>query len=103
MQTHVKKRIELFIEAPLLRRVLERFDKAGVTGYSVMPVVAGRGQTGSWTADGQVGSAGGMYCVVCIVDPANADGVLTTIYESVSRQIGIVSMSDVAVVRSARF
>ena len=43
MQTHLKKRIDLIIEMPLLRRVTERFDQAGVSGYSVLPVIAGRG------------------------------------------------------------
>jgi PII-like signaling protein len=103
MQTFPKKRIELFVEAPLLRRMLDRFDKAGVSGYSVLPVVAGRGQTGPWSADTQIGTAGGMYCVVCIVDPARADTVLEIVYTAVSRQIGIVSICDVAVVRSERF
>ena len=36
MQTHLKKRIDLIIEMPLLRRVTERFDQAGVSGYSVL-------------------------------------------------------------------
>ena len=41
MQTYPKKRIDIIIEMPLLRRVTERFDKAGVSGYSVLPVIAG--------------------------------------------------------------
>ena len=32
MQMHPKKRVEIYIEAPLMRRVADRLDRAGVTG-----------------------------------------------------------------------
>ncbi|RED37444.1 hypothetical protein BJ123_10718 [Rhodopseudomonas thermotolerans] len=47
MQTHLKKRVEIFIEAPLLRRVVARFDSLRVSGYSVLPVLAGNGHEGA--------------------------------------------------------
>jgi PII-like signaling protein len=103
MQTHPKKRIDLIIEAPLLRRITERIEKAGVSGYSVLPVIAGSGQSGSWSADGQIGAAGQMAAVVCIVDATKVDIVLEAVFEVVQRQIGLVTVSDVAVVRSDRF
>lgn len=103
MQTHPKKRIDLIIEAPLLRRVAERFDKAGVTGYSVLPVIAGRGQSGAWSAGGQVGDAGQMVAIVCIIDAGKVDAVLDEVFAVVRRQIGFVAVSDVAVVRPERF
>ncbi len=103
MQTHLKKRIELIIEMPLLRRVTERFNAAGVSGYSVLPVIAGRGQSGTWSADGQVSDAGQMAAVICIVDEAKLDAVLDVVFAVVSKQIGLVTVADVAVVRPERF
>lgn len=103
METHPKKRIDLIIEMPLLRRVTERFDKAGVTGYSVLPVIAGRGSSGPWAADGQVGGFGQMAAVVCIVDAARVDAVLEEVFAVVKRQIGFITVSDVAVIRPERF
>lgn len=103
MQTYLKKRIDLIIEMPLLRRVTERFDKAGVSGYSVLPVIAGRGNSGPWTADGQVSGYGQMAAVVCIVDAARVDAVLEEVFAVVKRQIGFVTVSDVAVIRPERF
>jgi nitrogen regulatory protein PII len=103
MQTYPKKRIDLIIEMPLLRRITERFDKAGVTGYSVLPVIGGRGQSGAWTAGEQIGNAGQMAAIICIVDAAKVDAVLDDVFAIVRRQIGLVTVSDVAVVRAERF
>ncbi|HXI06530.1 MAG: DUF190 domain-containing protein [Bradyrhizobium sp.] len=103
MQTHPKKRIDLIIEMPLLRRITELFDKAGVSGYSVLPVIAGRGHSGSWSAEGQVSEVGQMAAIICIVDAAKLDGVLDEIFAFVKKQIGFVTVSDTAVVRPERF
>ena len=54
MQMHPKKRLEIFIEAPLLGRIVDRLERAGATGYSVLPVIAGAGRDGAWSTDGQV-------------------------------------------------
>jgi nitrogen regulatory protein PII len=103
MKTHPKKRIDLIIEMPLLRRITERFDKAGVSGYSVLPVIAGRGQSGTWSAGGQVSEVGQMAAIVCIVDPTKVDAVLGEVFAVVKKQIGFVTVSDVAVIRPERF
>lgn len=103
MQTHPKKRIDLIIEMPLLRRVTDCLVKAGVSGYSVLPAIAGRGHSGEWSADGQIGSAGQMAAIVCIVDAAHVDAVLEAVFAVVQRQIGLITVSDVAVIRPERF
>ena len=103
MQIHSKKRIDIIIEMPLLKRIMERFDTAGVSGYSVLPVIAGRGHSGAWSASGQVGEAGQMAALVCIVDASIADAVLESVFAVVQRQIGFVTVSDVSVVRNERF
>lgn len=103
MQTHPKKRIDLIIEMPLLRRVTECLDTAGVSGYSVLPVIAGRGQSGAWSASGQISEVGQMAAVICIVDAGRVDAVLEAVFAVVRRQIGFVTVSDVAVVRPERF
>lgn len=103
MQTYPKKRIDIIIEMPLLRRITDRFEKAGVSGYSILPVIAGRGQSGAWSAEGQVSGVGQMAAVVCIVDAAKVDEVLEQVFAVVRRQIGFVTVSDVSVVRPERF
>ena len=103
VQTHLKKRVEIVVEAPVLRRLVDRLDAAAVTGYTVIPALAGRGRDGSWRGEGLAGDAGRMVMVVCITDPSKVDTVLETVYAVVQRQIGIVTVSDVQVIRAEHF
>lgn len=103
MKTHPKKRIEVIVEAPALQRVVDRIDRADVSGYSILSVAGGRGRDVSWTADGQVGDASRMVAIVCITDAAKVDELLASIFDVVSHQIGFVAVSDVFVVRPDRF
>jgi hypothetical protein len=103
IQTHPKKRLEIVIESPMLRRVIGLIEGAHVSGYSVLPVVAGNGHSGRWEATGLVAEAGKMYSVICILDQDQLDLLLTAIYPVVERQIGILAISDVQVIRAQRF
>ncbi|WP_230530545.1 DUF190 domain-containing protein [Microvirga roseola] len=103
MQTHLKKRVEIVVEYPALKRLLDRLDRAQVTGYTVIPALAGRGHDGAWSSEGLAGDAGRMVMVICITDPARLDPVLDEVYAVVARQIGIVAVSDVQVIRSEHF
>ena len=103
MQTFAKKRIDIVIEAPMLRRLLELLDRLDVTGYTVTPAIAGRGRGGSWQRDATVGEAGRMIAVFCIVDSARAEEILRLVFDLVSAQIGIVTVADVHVVRPDHF
>lgn len=103
MQTHPKKRIEIMVEAPLMERVLRILDASPAQGYSVLPVLAGKGLSGSWHRDGLVGRAGQVVQVFCIVDETRVDDVLEPLFRLVSKQIGIVTVSDVSVIRPEHF
>ena len=103
MQTHPKKRIDVIVEAPLMRRIIDRLDQANVSGYSVMPIMAGRGHDGSWTADGQISNATQMVAIMCITDASKVDHLLDSVFGVISHQIGFVTISDVSVVRPGRF
>lgn len=103
MQTHIKKRIAIVIEQPALNRVLDKLDQLAVTGYTVYPVIAGRGREGSWRADGMVSDAGRMVSVVCICDPAKVESIVEPIFAIVSRQVGIITITDCEVLRQDHF
>jgi len=102
MQTHAAKRVEIVIEAPLERRLTEALAGAGVTGYTVLPVLGGSGRSGEWTRDGQVGRAG-MVAVICLIRPDRLDALLDAAFGVVSRHIGVVSITDAQVLRAERF
>jgi PII-like signaling protein len=103
MQSHPKKRVDVIVEVPLMRRIIDRLDQANVSGYSVMPIIAGRGHASSWTADGQISNATQMLAIVCITDASKIDHLLESIFAVISHQIGFVTISDVSVVRPERF
>jgi PII-like signaling protein len=104
MQTYPKKRVEIFIEAPVLHRLLQFLSDQDVTGYTVLPALAGRGDSDRvWSREGQVGDAGRMVAIVMIIDEAKLDTLFDQLYAMVARQIGIIAVSDCTVVRGERF
>ncbi len=103
MDTHDAKRVEIIIEAPLERRLTDALRKAGVTGYTVLPVRGGSGRSGAWSRAGQVSTAGGMVAVVCLIRPDRLDTLLDAAFAVVEPHIGVVSITDAQVVRAERF
>jgi PII-like signaling protein len=103
MKTHPKKRIDITVEMPVMSRVLTLLDDLNVSGYTVIPAIAGRGHDGTWHRDGLVGRAGAVVVIFCIVDESRVQAILEPLFKLVSRQIGIVSVSDVQVIRPEHF
>ncbi|NEX46838.1 P-II family nitrogen regulator [Pseudotabrizicola algicola] len=102
MQTHAAKRVEIIIEAPMQNRLTDALTRAGVTGYTVLPVLGGSGRSGDWTREGQVGRAG-MVAVVCLIRPERLETLLDAAFAVVERHIGVVSVVDCEVLRAERF
>ena len=73
MLTHKAKRVEITIEAVMEGRLTAALTKAGVTGWTVLPVLGGSGRSGAWSREGQVSRAGGMVQVVCLIRPERLD------------------------------
>lgn len=103
METHKAKQVAITIEAPMERRLRAVLEDAGVTGYSVLTVIGGSGRSGAWSAEGQVGLAGGMIQVICIIRPDKLDGLLDAVFSVVERHIGVVTITDCDVLRAERF
>lgn len=102
MQTHQAKRVEIIIEAPMEGRLTEALTKAGVTGFTILPVLGGSGRSGQWSREGQIGRAG-MVAVICLIRPERLDGLLDAAFAVVDRHIGVVSITDCQVLRAERF
>ncbi|TDT73686.1 hypothetical protein BDE40_2461 [Litoreibacter halocynthiae] len=103
MQTHDAKRVVITIEAVMQSRLTDALQTADVTGYSILPVLGGSGQSGPWSREGQVSRAGGMVQVICIVRPDKLDKLLDAAFAVVERYIGIVTVTDCQVLRAERF
>lgn len=100
---HKKKRIEIVVEAPLKHRMIKILDDAGVAGYTVLAAASGRGADGVWDREGLVGRVGAMVVIFCYLDESRVDAVLSAVYRLIQKQIGIVTVSDVEVVRPEVF
>jgi nitrogen regulatory protein PII len=103
MQTHKAKRVEITIEAIMESRLTNALKKAGVTGFTILPVLGGSGRSGSWTRAGEIGRASGMVQVICIVRPERLEVLLDAAFEVVEKHIGVVSIVDCEVLRAERF
>lgn len=102
MQLHPKKKVEVILEMPLLRRGLEVIQACGATGYTVLPAHAGTGSEGPWKR-GQVSDAFQMACVIVICDPSIAERLVDEVFALLRPYTAIVYVSDVGVVRSEKY
>ncbi|MFU8881286.1 MAG: P-II family nitrogen regulator [Rhodobacterales bacterium] len=102
MKTHKAKRVEITIEAVMQSRLTDAIAGAGVSGYTILPVLGGSGRSGDWTREGQVGRTG-MVQVVCIIRPERLDALLDAAFAVVERHIGVVCVTDCLVLRAERF
>lgn len=102
MQTHDAKRVEIIIEAPMEGRLTDALQAAGVTGFTVLPVLGGSGRSGQWSREGQVGRAG-MVAVICLIRPERLDALVEAAFRVVERHMGVVSITDTQVLRAERF
>lgn len=103
MHTFAKKQIQIICERPILKRVQRHLAQVGVKGFTVFPALSGSGSEGEWDRDGMVGDAGQMVMVVVVLDPGDLDRVLTDIFNVVSPQMGVITITNVEVVRPDRF
>ncbi len=102
-KTFPKKRLSIIIEAPFLSRLLELLDSLDVPGYTAIPALAGKGQSGSWRRDSLSSEANKMVHVLIILDEEKVPGVLEALRDVLERQMGIVTLSDVEVLRPDLF
>ncbi|MEJ8475807.1 DUF3240 family protein [Roseibium algae] len=103
IETSDAKRVEIIIESPMEQRLTDALNAAGVTGYTVLPVLGGSGRSGRWSREGQVSRAGGMVAVICIIREELLEDLLDAAFKVVKRHIGVVSVTDCQILRIERF
>lgn len=103
MKTHAVKRVEIIIEAVMEARITRTLTEAGVTGFTILPVLGGSGRSGQWTREGSVGRGSGMIAVICLISPARLDALLESLFPVLDEHIGVVSVTDTQILRAERF
>lgn len=103
MQMHEAKRVEIIIEAVMERQIARALTQAGVTGFTMLPVLGGSGRSGTWTRDGELSRAGGMIAVICLIAPHRLESLLDGLFPLLADHIGVVSVTDTHILRAERF
>ena len=99
---HARKRIEIVMEAVRAEDVTRWLDDLGATGWTVLPVKAGRGRQGLRRG----GMPGGVFdnvVIVCIVSEEVAARLVENQADLLSARPAIVTISDCVVLRGDRF
>ncbi|WP_431282056.1 P-II family nitrogen regulator [Humitalea sp. 24SJ18S-53] len=99
---HPRKRIEIVVEQVQAETVTELLERLGATGWTMLPVMAGRGRQGLR----QGGVPGGVLdnvMIVAIVSAEVAIRVADARDELLDARPAIISISDCAVLRAEHF
>jgi len=99
---HARKRIEIVVEAVRAEAVIELLDRLGATGWTVLPVRAGRGRQGIRRA-GDPGGVDDNVVILCIASAEVAARVVAAQAELLDARPAIVTISDCEVLRPDRF
>ena len=96
------RRTEIIIEAPLLDKVIAEVCDCGAKGYTVLRGHSGKGERGTWQ-EGQISPAQHMMILIVIADSTVTDAILERLSSNLELYSGIVTVSDVDVLRPHRF
>jgi hypothetical protein len=102
VNTVQRRRIEILVDAPLVRRVVAAAEEVGVTGYTLLPTLGGAGHGGRWSDD-QVTGAEAKVMFVTITNSIKA-AALTDALAPLLQSLSLILVSgDVEVVRPEKF
>ncbi len=97
-----RRKIEILVDAPLVRRIVAAAEAVGVTGYTLLPTLGGGGESGRWSDD-QLTGAQAKVMFVTITNDAKA-AALTDALAPLLESHGLILVSGVVdVVRGAKF
>ena len=99
---HAKKKIEIFIEAPASRLVMDVLERHGARGYTALTASSGRGSGGTWDVS-PVTDARQQVMIVTVVAPDRVTPIVDDVGVLFADYHGVLFVSDVSVLRSERF
>lgn len=99
---HGRRRIEIVVEAVQAETVTDLLDRLGAPGWTMLPVLAGRGRRGLRRG----GDPGGVFdnvLIFCIASAEVADRILAAREELLDARPAIVSVTDCEILRAEHF
>jgi nitrogen regulatory protein PII len=100
--THTRTRLEIIVEAPILRRVEQVLSEAGVHVFTVLEGREGRGLAGRWE-DAAVADALDQRLIIAVAPQPAAEAAMAALAKLFERYPGVVFASEVQVLRAERF
>ncbi|QJE74150.1 hypothetical protein HHL28_14620 [Aerophototrophica crusticola] len=100
--TVARRKIEVLVDAPLLPRLTALADKAGVTGYTLLPALGGSGAGGRWSED-QVTGAQSKVLFMAVMSADKADKLVDALGPLLESHGLLLIASTVDVVRGGKF
>lgn len=100
---HAKKRLELIIEKPAMKRACRVLEDLGVKGYTILPAVGGYGGSNSWQRGTDLSASRDMVTFISILDESLMPICVEKLENLLGSHIGVLSFSDVMVMRGERF
>jgi PII-like signaling protein len=101
IETVIRKRIEILVDTPLVRRVTEAIDTAAISGWSVLPVTAGSGRDGRWREERVTGADKSLVLTIASAEKASA--LVDALAPILTSHGLLLTMWDVEVIRGERF
>ena len=99
---HARKKIEIVVEAVRAEAVTLLLDRLGATGWTILPVLAGRGHQGIRRA-GDPGGVDDNVLILCITSAEVAERILSADRELLGVRPAIVTITDCQVLRADHF
>jgi nitrogen regulatory protein PII len=99
---HNRKRIEIVVERVRADDVTALLDRLGATGWTMLPVIAGRGRQGV-RRGGDLSGVLDNVVIICITSEAVTARVLEANDELLGARPAIVSITDCTVLRADHF
>ena len=100
---HPKKRLELIIETMAQKKAVRILDDSGVKGHTTFMALSGKSEETEWSRVGDISSSQHMVMIVAIGDQAIIATACAKLHDLLSEHIGVLSISDVDVLRPERF
>jgi hypothetical protein len=101
VETVIRKRIEILVDTPLVRIVTAAIDRCEITGWSVLPVLAGSGRDGPWREERITGSDKSL--VLTIASGQKAALLAEALAPILTSHGLLLTMWDIEVIRGDRF
>ena len=98
-----RKRLHVLVDAPLMRRIRDVAEAAGISGYTLMPTIGGGGDQGRWQAEDVTGGAGNKVLFTTVTDDEGTERLLAELEPMLDEYGLMVTVTDVEVIRGDRF